>query len=77
MAEIVDAVDEAIHTTRCTGGGGCMLGADGGQTHCRTHELWHELGQHIRLFLSAVSLADVVGERVGERAGGLLMAEER
>lgn len=76
VAEIVDAVDEAIHTTRCTGDGGCMLGADGGPTHCRTHELWHELGQHIRLFLSAVSLADVVDGRVGERAGGLLMAEE-
>jgi Rrf2 family iron-sulfur cluster assembly transcriptional regulator len=76
VAEIVDAVDEPIHTTRCTGDTGCMLSADGGQTHCRTHDLWYELGQHIRLFLSAVSLADVVRGRVAGRAGRLLLPEE-
>ena len=76
VAEIIDAVDEPIHTTRCTGDGGCMMNADGGQTHCRTHDLWNELGRHIRLFLSVVSLADVVHERVAGRAGLPARSEE-
>ena len=76
VAEIVDAVDEPIHTTRCTGDAGCMVNPEGGQTHCRTHALWSELGQHIRLFLSAVSLADVVRGQVAGRAGRPLLPEE-
>ena len=76
VAEIVDAVDEPIHTTRCIGDVGCMASPDGGQTHCRTHELWRELGQHIRLFLSAVSLAEVVRGQVGGQAGQRLLTEE-
>jgi Rrf2 family iron-sulfur cluster assembly transcriptional regulator len=76
VAEIIDAVDEPIHTTRCTGDIGCMLSPDGGQTHCCTHELWRELGQHIRQFLSAVSLAEVVRGQVGGQAGQRLLTEE-
>jgi Rrf2 family iron-sulfur cluster assembly transcriptional regulator len=65
VADIVDAVDEPLGATRCTDEAGCMLGLDGGRTRCRTHDLWSELGEHIRLFLSGVSLADVVQGRVG------------
>jgi Rrf2 family iron-sulfur cluster assembly transcriptional regulator len=73
VAEIVDAVDEPIRATRCTGDVGCMLGAEGGQTRCQTHDLWSELGQHIRLFLAAVTLADVVR---GGIAGRPLLTEQ-
>jgi len=76
VAEIIDAVDEAIQTTRCTGDAGCMLNLDGDQTHCRTHDLWSELGRHIRLFLASVSLADVVHERVAGRAWPPALMEE-
>jgi Rrf2 family iron-sulfur cluster assembly transcriptional regulator len=65
IAEIVAAVDEEIRATRCFAGGpGCM--PDSGR--CQTHELWAELGQQIQLFLSGISLADVIAHRVTGRA---------
>jgi Rrf2 family iron-sulfur cluster assembly transcriptional regulator len=64
LAEITDAVDEPIRATRCEEGGpGCMAGK-----RCLAHDLWEELGQQIRLFLSHVTLADVVEGRVLGRA---------
>ena len=71
IAAIVAAVDEPIHATRCEAGtGGCMAGpkpgGDGEQ--CQTHDLWFELGRQIELFLTGISLADVVGRRVKGRA---------
>ena len=62
IADIILAVDEPISTTRCKTGGtkGCTkTGA-----RCVTHDLWEELGQQIHVFLSSVSLADVVERRV-------------
>jgi len=68
IAEIVAAVDEEIRATRCFAGGpGCM--PDAGR--CQTHELWAELGQQIQLFLSGISLADVIARRVTGRAVAL------
>lgn len=64
IAEVVEAADEPISATRCEDGGpGCLGGA-----RCRTHDLWAELGDQIRLFLGAVTLADVVDGRVTGRA---------
>jgi Rrf2 family transcriptional regulator, iron-sulfur cluster assembly transcription factor len=64
LAEITDAVDEPIRATRCEEGGpGCMAGK-----RCLAHDLWEELGEQIRLFLSHVTLADVVEGRVLGRA---------
>ena len=62
IADIILAVDEPITTTRCKPGGtkGCTkTGA-----RCVTHDLWEELGQQIHVFLSSVSLADVVDRKV-------------
>ena len=63
IAEIILAVDEPIAATRCRPASkrGCM--PDG--TQCMTHDLWDELGRHIHLFLSSVTLADVIERRVG------------
>jgi Rrf2 family iron-sulfur cluster assembly transcriptional regulator len=68
LAEIVDAVEEPMRTTRCAGDAGCMRSEQGGQEQCRTHDLWNELGRQIRLFLSGITLADVVEGRVAGRA---------
>ncbi|WP_345893003.1 Rrf2 family transcriptional regulator [Roseomonas acroporae] len=64
IAEVVDAVDESLRTTRCEGDSpGCLAGQ-----RCLAHDLWSELGVHIRLFLGALSLADVIECRVLGRA---------
>jgi len=66
IADIILAVDEPIAATRCKTGStkGCTkTGA-----RCVTHDLWEELGQQIHVFLSGVSLADVVEKRVLGRA---------
>ena len=56
IAEVVEAADEPIVATRCEDGGpGCLAGV-----RCKTHDLWAELGAQIRLFLSGMTLADVV-----------------
>ena len=62
IADIVLAVDEPIQTTRCTPGSpaGCHLK----QGRCLTHNLWEELGNQIYLFLSSVTLSDVVDRRI-------------
>ncbi len=62
IADIILAVDEPIRATRCEGliGKGCQAGGE----RCLTHDLWDELGRHIFLFLSGVSLGDVVAKRV-------------
>ena len=67
IAEIVGAVDEPIHATRChVGTGGCMAspGLSGLGERCQTHDLWHALGHQIAMFLQRVTLADVVNGKV-------------
>ncbi|MEM6490888.1 MAG: Rrf2 family transcriptional regulator [Pseudomonadota bacterium] len=65
IAEIVIAVDEPLHATRCNPGSpeGCRKN----KSRCLTHDLWEALSEQIRAFLSAVSLADVVEGRVAAR----------
>jgi Rrf2 family iron-sulfur cluster assembly transcriptional regulator len=62
IADIVLAVDEPITATRCKVG--TPVGCRGNQSRCLTHDLWEELGNQIHLYLSSVSLADVVERRV-------------
>ena len=57
VAEIMAAAEEETRMTRC----GVEKGACLGDVKCMTHGLWHALGRHIDLFLSEVTLADVVG----------------
>ncbi|MEO1038304.1 MAG: Rrf2 family transcriptional regulator [Pseudomonadota bacterium] len=61
ISDIILAVDEPVDVTRCQHATqGCM---ESGK-RCITHDLWDELGRHIHLFLSAVTLDDVVKRRV-------------
>ena len=66
IADIIMAVDEPIATTRCKPG--AAKGCTKTGARCVTHDLWEELGQQIHVFLSSVSLADVVERRVLGRA---------
>lgn len=61
VADVVIAVDEPLHATRCAGSGaGCMKGG----ARCLTHDLWDETGRRIHDYLAAVSLADVLAGRL-------------
>ena len=62
MSDIILAVDEPIHATRCTPGQ--PFGCRSNKSRCTTHDLWEELGNQIYLYLSSVTVADVVNRRV-------------
>lgn len=62
ISEIILAVDEPIRATRCSPGS--PEGCRSNKTRCATHDLWEALGNQIHLYLSSVSLADVVAQRV-------------
>lgn len=61
IADIILAVDEPITATRCEKGSMAGCTSHG---RCLTHDLWEELGRQIHLYLSAVTVADVVEKRV-------------
>ncbi len=69
VSDIVRAVDEPLKQTRCIAGSpsGCV----GDQGRCITHDLWEELGNQIHLFLSSVTLADVIERRILGRSGAI------
>jgi len=62
IADIILAVDEPIRAIRCKPGE--TLGCRGDRSRCLTHDLWEELSNQIRLYLSSVSLSDVCEKRV-------------
>ena len=60
VAEVMAAVEEDTRMTRCHahaegGNAGCM-----GEQRCLTHGLWLALGERISVFLSQVTLQDVL-----------------
>jgi len=62
IAQIVDAVNESIDSTKCKGAGDCQ----GGET-CLTHYLWEDLSEQIHTFLEGISLADLVAKNEVKR----------
>ena len=62
ISDIILAVDEPIRATRCTPGQpfGCRIN----KSRCTTHDLWEELGNQIYLYLSSITVADVVHKRI-------------
>jgi len=62
VSDIILAVDEPMQTTRCTPGS--PMGCRTDKSRCLTHDLWAELGNQIYLYLSSISLEDVVEKRV-------------
>ncbi len=51
LAEIIDAVDERIDTTKCQGKSNCHEG-----NMCLTHHLWDELNKKIAHFFQGITL---------------------
>ena len=72
ISDIILAVDEPIRATRCMPGQ--PFGCRGNRTRCQTHDLWEELGNQIYLYLSSVTVSDVVHRRV--RGGGGVSRDE-
>jgi Rrf2 family iron-sulfur cluster assembly transcriptional regulator len=58
VAEIIDAVNEAVDATGCRGSADCHQGEV-----CLTHHLWEDLSAQIHNFLSGISLAQLVERR--------------
>ena len=65
VSEIILAVDEPISATRCTEMGATGCRAD--RSKCLTHDLWEELGNQIHMFLSSVTLHDVLERKLAPR----------
>lgn len=57
IADIIDAVDESVDTTKCRGTAACQEGET-----CLTHHLWEDLSEQIHSFLQGISLADLVAK---------------
>lgn len=55
VAQIIDAVDEKVDVTRCSGNGDCQDGET-----CLTHDLWQDLSKQLHDFLSSISLQNLV-----------------
>jgi Rrf2 family iron-sulfur cluster assembly transcriptional regulator len=68
MFDIIAAVNEPLKFNRCNGmgwtkkGSGCM----GRGKSCNTHELWSSLGMHMNRFFKAVSLQNILENKVHE-----------
>ena len=62
VAQIIDAVDEAVDVTSCQGKGNCHHGET-----CLTHDLWEDLSGQIHDFLSQISLGDLMERRQRQR----------
>lgn len=57
IADIVAAVGERIDATKCNGEGNCQ------KDHaCLTHDLWMDLGEHLRRYLQQITLADLLAK---------------
>lgn len=66
VSDIIAAVDEPLRATRCAPGS--PRGCTGANERCLAHELWDELSEHIHMFLSSVTLYDVVEGRIQRTA---------
>ena len=74
ISDIILAVDEPIRATRCTPGQpfGCRIN----KSRCMTHDLWEELGNQIYLYLSSVTVADVVKKQILGTSGLIRETED-
>ena len=64
ISDIMSAVDERLNAMGCNGryeeGQGCGNSAEA----CLTHALWEQLSAHVHVFLSRVTIADVIADRM-------------
>lgn len=70
VAEVIQAVDENVDTTKCGGAHNCQ-----DNQQCLTHDLWHDLSDRIYDYLNQISLKDLMSRRgvqeVAQRQSGM------
>jgi Rrf2 family iron-sulfur cluster assembly transcriptional regulator len=76
IVEVVDAVDESMRVTRCLKGRLPAQGCMSDRSRCLTHDLWADLGEHIRDFLGSMTLEDVCCKRTGDVRRARMIAAE-
>ena len=67
ISEIISAVEEQIKMVRCGTHGaaeGKKAGCMGEKGKCATHDLWDGLGRQIENYLNAVTLEDVISNKL-------------
>lgn len=74
ISDIILAVDEPIRATRCDPNS--PHGCTSSKMRCATHDLWSELSNQIHLFLSSVTLTDVVERRILGTSGRFIGRDE-
>ncbi len=57
IADVIDAVDENVDATRCGGSADCQ-----NHERCLTHDLWEDLSDQIRDYLTNITLDQAVSE---------------
>jgi Rrf2 family iron-sulfur cluster assembly transcriptional regulator len=57
VAYVIEAVNEPIDSTKCGGEANCQH-----DSVCLTHDLWVGLSDHIRGYLSQITLADLLAK---------------
>lgn len=55
IADVIEAVDEPLDSTKCGGEGNCQ-----NNKACLTHDLWMGLSDQIRGYLQGISLGDLL-----------------
>ena len=58
VAQVIDAVNESVDATGCNRNADCQNG-----DVCLTHHLWCDLSDQIHLFLSGITLEDLMARR--------------
>ncbi|MGF1447119.1 MAG: Rrf2 family transcriptional regulator [Pikeienuella sp.] len=64
IAEVMVAVDERLNAMGCNGKYEDGLGCGKSKEACLTHGLWEQLSAHVHVFLSKISIHDVVADRM-------------
>jgi Rrf2 family iron-sulfur cluster assembly transcriptional regulator len=72
VAEIIDAVNESIDATDCSGKADCQDGET-----CLTHYLWCDLSDQIHDFLAKISLAQLVARQEVQMVSARQIQRER
>jgi len=72
IADVIAAVDETVDATKCKGQKNCR-----DSRACLTHQLWTDLSEQIREFLSDITLAQVLDKRSQEVSKELARQENQ
>ncbi|MEO0994175.1 MAG: Rrf2 family transcriptional regulator [Pseudomonadota bacterium] len=64
IAEVMMAVDERLNAMGCNGKYEEGIGCGKSREACLTHALWEQLSANVHVFLSGISIADVVADRM-------------